>query len=94
VSSAPPALPPPAEGIEVADFDDEIVALVPERRSVVLLDTPTALVFDSCRRGHSLEALVDELRGAVGEDRELVRSWVESALVELTRQGILLSPAT
>lgn len=82
-------LPQVAEGLEVADFETELVVLVPQRRMVHLLEPDAALVFDSCRRGDSTEVLVAELAEASGREPADVAAWVDGALAELASKQLL-----
>lgn len=82
-------LPQVAEGLEVADFETELVVLVPQRRMVHLLEPDAALVFDSCRRGDSTEVLVAELAEASGREPADVAAWVDGALAELASRQLL-----
>ncbi|MFW2335622.1 hypothetical protein [Ilumatobacter sp.] len=81
-------LPALAPDIELADFDTEIVALVPDRRRAVHLDSAHAIVVDSCRRGDDVDAVVDEIVRATGQERTAVETWLEGAVRELARLGI------
>lgn len=83
------ALPTPSSMLEVAEFDTELVVLVPQDRRTYHLDTAIAVVFDSCRRGDQFGELLDELSRSTGEDRRAVRSWVEQVLEEFTRCGLV-----
>lgn len=82
-------LPSIAPGIEIAEFDTELVVLVPNDRRAVHLDSGHAIVLDSCRRGHGADRLVADVVEATGDDAEAVREWVDGVLRELARLGIL-----
>jgi len=82
-----PAIDP---SIETAEFEDEMVVLVPARRRAVRLPPGPALVFDSCRRGHRFDELLSEIGDEIAPgDAGSVQTWIESTLVELARQGIV-----
>ena len=78
-------LPAIDESVVVADFDTELVVLVPAGRKAHLLEPMWALLFDSCRRGDELDDLVAELAGATGDDPAATLAWVEQALAEFDR---------
>ena len=82
-------LPAPSSDIVVADFDTELVVLVPNTRRAHHLDPMWAVLFDSCRLGHSRAAIVSDLAAANGWSRRETEDWVERALVELTGSGIV-----
>lgn len=84
------SLPRVAASVVVADFADELVVLVPQRRRAHHLDTPLAVVFDSCRSGHTIDRVVDDIV-ATGSERSAAEGWVRRALEALTEQGVLES---
>jgi hypothetical protein len=84
-------LPAIDESVVVADFDTELVVLVPARRKAHLLEPMWALLFDSCRRGDAVDDLVRELAGVTGDDGAVMFAWVQQALAEFTRLGITVS---
>jgi hypothetical protein len=84
-------LPAIDESVVVADFDTELVVLVPAERKAHLLEPMWALLFDSCRRGDELDDLVAELAGATHADGDATRTWVEHALAEFERLKITSS---
>ena len=81
-------LPAIDESVVVADFDTELVVLVPAERKAHLLEPMWALLFDSCRRGHEFDDLVAELADASSADRDVTKTWVEQALAEFDRLRI------
>ena len=81
-------LPAIDASVVVADFDTELVVLVPARRKAHLLEPMWALLFDSCRRGDAVDDLVAELTNATDDDPAATRVWVEQALGEFDRLGI------
>lgn len=78
-----------AQGVEAADFDTEIVVLVPDRRRAHLLEASLALLFDSCRDGTDGDAFVDDLVGATSWTRERASRWMADALRELASAGAI-----
>lgn len=83
------ALPPLAPDLEIADFDDELVALVPGERRAVHLEAGPALVVDSCRRGHARDDLIAEVAAATGTPTIAAVAWVDQTLIELARLGVV-----
>lgn len=81
-------LPVVSPSVEVADFDTELVVLVPGRRAAHHLEPDAAILFDSCRRGHSMDAVVAELATATGQDPAAVADWVRFALSEFADKGL------
>ena len=82
-------LPPVAADVEFADFDAEIVALVPGRRQAVLLEGGHAIVLDSCRREHGIDRVVGEIANASGNPPSSVEVWLDGVLRELARLGVV-----
>jgi hypothetical protein len=82
-------LPRVADEVEAADFDTEIVVLVPSRRKTHLLEPMLALLFDSCRDGADDEAFLTELVEATGLTHEDAERWMADALRELTALGVI-----
>jgi len=89
MTSSSHPLPPLASDLEIAEFDDQIVALVTQQRRAVLLESGPALVLDSCRQRHERHALVTELAQATGSTHEQTSDWLDATLVELSRLGII-----
>lgn len=83
-------LPAIAPGIEIADFDVEIVALIPDRRRAVHLEAGHAIVLDSCRRGDELDHVASEIARATGLDPADAAVWVDSVVQELARLGVVV----
>lgn len=82
-------LPAVSPTLEVADFETELVVLVPDRRAVHLLESDAALLFDSCRRGDPFDAVVAELAAATARDPAGVAEWVRGALDQFASKGLL-----
>ena len=87
------ALPRIRDDLVVADFDTELVVLVPSTRRAHLLEPMMALVFDSCRSRHTFEALVGELSSASGESEQEMIRWVTGAVATLERAGVVTRDA-
>ena len=83
-------LPALAPGIAIADFDVEIVALVPDRRRAVHLESGHAIVLDSCRRGDELDHVACEIALATGLDPADAAVWVDRVVQELARLGLVV----
>jgi len=84
-----PDLPTVSRLVVAAEFDTELVVLVPDRRKAYHLDPGPALVFDSCRRGDSLAELADELAPVLAGDPASTRGWISCVLAELQRHGMV-----
>lgn len=82
-------LPALAPDVELADFETEIVALVPGRRRAVLLEGGHAVVLDSCRRRDGIDAVVADISRVSGDDPVQVEGWLDGVLQELARVGVL-----
>ena len=81
-------LPSLSPTLQVADFETELVVLVPDRRAVHLLEPDAAVLFDSCRRGHTFDDVVAELSTAADRDPVDVADWVRAALDEFDRKRL------
>jgi hypothetical protein len=81
-------LPGVAAEVEVADFDTELVVLVPSRRLAHHLEPMWALVFDSCRRGDDADDLHQELVKATGWTADETSEWIGHAVAQLTALGV------
>ena len=77
------------EGDELADFDTEIVALVPGLRQAVLLEGGHAIVLDSCRREHEIDQVVGEIAHASGNPPSRIELWLDGVLREFARLGVV-----
>ena len=73
----------------VADFDTELVVLVPEARQAHLLDEGLSLVLDSCDGVTPTAAVIAEVVEATGETRDAVSSWLRHSLDQLARLDML-----
>jgi cytochrome P450 len=82
-------LPAPHPSVAVADFDDELVVLVPSARQAHHLDPAMSLLFDACRHGETMATLVDDLATALGASQEDVAAEIRRAVQELLECGVL-----
>jgi hypothetical protein len=82
-------LPEVNQSVAIADFDIELVVLVPERRRAFHLDPMRAVVFDSCRSGHTVSDLVHDLvvatEWSIGDTEE----WVRTVLGEFKAANVV-----
>ena len=86
-------LPAIAAGVEIADFDTELVALVVADRRAVHLESAHAIVLDSCRRGDSVARVSAELAAATGQTADDIEGWVDEVVQELARLGLVTTAA-
>ena len=85
-------LPAIDESVVVADFDTELVVLVPAERKAHLLEPMWALLFDSCRRGDELDDLVAELADATHADG-IPNGYTSTAtILAHTHHGYIVAP--
>jgi hypothetical protein len=77
--------------VEIADFDTELVVLVPSTRRVHLLDPALSLVVHSCQMSHRRDQLVREFASATAQSLEDTEQWLAGALDSLTQAGIVSS---
>jgi hypothetical protein len=78
----------------VADFDTELVVLVPEVRQAHLLDEGLSLVLDSCDGCTSTADVIAEVMDATGESTEAVTAWLRAALDQLAELRMLAPDPT
>ena len=84
-------LPAVAAGVEVADFETELVILVPDRRRAHLLEPMWALLFDSCQKGHTAERFLGDVADDVGWDDASAEAWLTEALATLETSGVVVA---
>lgn len=89
--SSADALPAVGRSVEIADFETELVVLVPSTRRVHLLEPAVSLLVNSCQLGHSREQFVEEVSGATEQSVEDTRRWCERAL-EALRAAEIIDP--
>lgn len=73
----------------VADFETELVVLVPETRQAHLLDEGLSLVLDSCDGATPTAAVIAEVAAATGEPTDQVERWLADCLDRLADLGVL-----
>ena len=85
----PPIMPRRRPEAMVADFDTELVVLVPEARQAHLLDEGLSLVLDSCDGVTPTAAVIAEIVDATGEPPDAVGAWLRHSLTQLADLGML-----
>jgi hypothetical protein len=91
----PDTMPRKRDEAMVADFDTELVVLVPEVRQAHLLDEGLSLVLDSCDGSTATADVIAEVVDATGESPEAVAAWLRQALGQLDElQMLARDPAT
>jgi hypothetical protein len=78
--------------VMVADFDTELVVLVPEERRTHHLDEGLSLVLDSCDGVTPTADVVDEIAAGTGATTEAVQSWLKQSLETLDELSMLEDP--
>ena len=91
MSSLPALMPRKRADVMVADFDTELVVLVPDERQAHHLDVGLSLVLDSCDGVTSTAAVVAEVALGTGTAVDAVESWLAETLVTLDRLNVLES---
>ena len=91
VTSLPPLMPRRRDEAMVADFDTELVVVVPEARLAHLLDEGLSLVLDSCDGATPTAAVVAEVVEATGEDPAAVERWLADCLRQLIELDIVVA---
>lgn len=85
----PATMPRKRDQVMVADFDTELVVLVPEDRRSHHLDEGLSLVLDACDGMTTTASLVAEVAEATGADTVQVEAWLRDALHQLRQLDIL-----
>ena len=85
----PKIMPRKRDEAMVADFDTELVVLVPEVRQAHLLDEGLSLVLDSCDGVTPSADVIAEVVEATGETPEAVTAWLRQALDQLDELQML-----
>ena len=85
----PDIMPRKRDEAMVADFDTELVVLVPEVRQAHLLDEGLSLVLDSCDGVTPSADVIAEVVEATGETPEAVTAWLRQALDQLDELQML-----
>jgi len=89
VNELPTVMPRKRADAMVADFDTELVVLVPEARLAHLLDEGLSLVLDSCDGVTPTAAVITEVVHATGESEPQVALWMADCLRQLTELDII-----
>ena len=89
----PAVMPRKRDEALVADFDTELVVLVPEAREAHLLDEGLSLVLDSCDGVTPTADVIAEVVAATGDDPTQVAAWLAGCLRRLADLEILAPPS-
>jgi len=89
----PVVLPRKRPDVMVADFEAQLVVLVPDERQAHHLDEGLSLVLDSCDGVTTSATLVAEVAEATGSDAGIVASWLAESLATLDALN-MLEPAS
>ena len=93
MSELPAVMPRKRAEAMVADFDTELVVLVPEARLAHLLDEGLSLVLDSCDGVTPTAEVITEVVDATGESEPQVALWLADCLRQLATLGVIEAPA-
>ena len=85
----PQVMPRKRDEVMVAEFDTELVVLVPGVRMAHHLDTGLSLVLDSCDGETPTATVIAEVAEATADEPEAVSAWLHSALNELKTLDML-----
>jgi len=91
VTALPASMPRKRADVMVADFDTELVVLVPDERQAHHLDVGLSLVLDSCDGVTSTAAVVAEVALGTGAPVDSVESWLAQTLATLARLNVFES---
>jgi hypothetical protein len=72
----------------VADFDTEVVVLVPDQRKAHRLDAGLSLVFTACDGETSVEDLIEEISAGTQDSVAATEVWLANCLRELEALGV------
>ena len=87
-------MPRKRDEVMVAEFDTELVVLVPGVRMAHHLDAGLSLVLDSCDGKTPTADVIAEVGQATGDSYETVRTWLRSSLDRLTELDMLTANDT
>jgi hypothetical protein len=73
-------LPTKRDDVLIADFDTELVVLVPGERRAHRLDAGLSLVLSACDGETAREALVREVANGTGDDLDATGRWLDNAV--------------
>jgi hypothetical protein len=79
----PKTMPQKPDDVMVAEFDTELVVLVPGARMAHHLDEGLSLVLDSCDGSTPTAAVIAEVADATGDSNETVEEWLRRTLDQL-----------
>ena len=88
----PDVMPLKRPDVLTADFETELVVLVPEQRTAHRLDEGLSVVLESCDGVTPTSALVAEVAAGTGEDLGQVEVWLADALMQLAALDVLGRP--
>lgn len=88
MTAASDRLPRKRDDVLVADFDTEIVVLVPGERRAHRLDAGLSLVLSACDGETSRTVLIDEVASGTGDDVEVTNRWLDNAVQTLAELGV------
>ncbi len=89
MTALPTVMPRKRSDVMVADFDAELVVLVPDERQAHHLDVGLSLVLDSCDGATPTANVVAEVASGTGEPHDAVESWLADTLATLDRLNVL-----
>ena len=89
MTGLPAVMPRKRADVMVADFETELVVLVPDERQAHHLDVGLSLVLDSCDGATSTAAVVAEVALGTGASIDAVETWLADTLATLERLNIL-----
>ena len=89
MSSLPEWMPRKRADVLVADFETELVVLVPDQRRAHHLDEGLSLVLDSCDGATPTAAVVEEVASGTGNSVADVENWLGHALTTLRQLATL-----
>lgn len=93
MTSAGELLPKKREDVLVADFETELVVLVPGERRTHRLDVGLSLVLSACDGVTETTALAAEISRGTGDDLGVTMAWIARSLEILAELGVLAEGA-
>lgn len=90
----PTIMPRKRDEVMVAEFDTELVVLVPWARMAHHLDVGISLVLDSCDGETPTADVIAEVAEATGNEPEAVSFWLRNALDQLAEREMLTAIET
>ena len=89
----PEVLPRKRPDVLVADFDTELVVLVPEERKAHRLDAGLSLILSSCDGVTTAVELISEVAADTGDEHADLERWLGNGLAELAGLKVLVGSA-